>query len=859
MAARGKLAEYNAKRDFRKTREPPGDAAGASASRGKAAKPRAGALGFLVQKHAARRLHYDLRLEWDGVLLSWAVTRGPSDDPSEKRLAVRTEDHPLAYGEFEGTIPRGEYGGGTVMMWDQGTWEPLHDPAEGLANGMLHFIVHGQRMKGGWALIRMRPRGREKRENWLLVKERDDEATDAPEHLTATFTKSVVTGRSMDAIAKDESSPVWHSDQPDGGLPAAPATPERAAPERAAPERAVPKRTGTRPGFRKPQLATLVDRAPQGDDWLHETKFDGYRCLVALGRGGERFYTRSGLDWTGKFRALAGAFDALPCRAALIDGEVMAQSRPGSSAFNALQAALTDGAPLTFYAFDLLSLDGKDLAALPLVERKERLERLLDGHQSDALRFSQHVVGHGREAYEHACKAGGEGIVSKRLDAPYRSARTRAWVKIKCTKRQEFVVGGWSPSDKKGRPFSSLLLGQFENGRLQYRGRVGSGFDGNALETLSREFQSLARATSPFDEVPRDQARRARWVTPRLVVEVDFTEITDDGNIRHGVFLGLREDKAPETVEPERAEKMAAKGKSKDPQVAGIRISNPDREMFPGAGVTKLDVARYYAEIGERMLEMAGRRPVSLVRCPGGIDAQCFFQKHANQGFPKELKEVDVEEKDGSVQPYLYATSPASLVAAAQMGTIEFHIWGSHIDKLDRPDRLVFDLDPDEGLDFATTRAAAVEVRDLLATMGLDSGPILTGGKGVHVAMPLRRTVTWETLKGFAHTFAQLLAQAHPDRYVANMSKAKRKGRIFVDYLRNERGSTAIAPYSVRARKGATVATPVTWDELGRLKGADAFTIRNATERLSSPCPASAVPPQSITRATVEALEKAFG
>ena len=847
MPARGgKLAEYKAKRDFTKTREP----------EGKAGRARGEALSFLVQKHAARRLHYDLRLEWDGVLLSWAVTRGPSDDPSEKRLAVRTEDHPLSYGDFEGTIPQGEYGGGTVRMWDQGSWQPLHDPAEGLQNGMLHFVVHGQRMKGGWALIRMRPRGREKRENWLLVKERDEAATEEPGRLTEKYAKSVATGRSMDAIAKDETSPVWESKDRDGDAAKAPAR-----------QAAQPKRTGTRPAFRQPQLATLIDAAPGGGDWLHETKFDGYRCLVALGRGGERFYTRSGLDWTAKFGALAGAFDALPCKSALIDGEVMARSQTGDSAFNALQAALTEGAPLVYYAFDLLSLDGKDLAGLPQIERKDRLERLLDGHESGALRFSQHIVGHGREAYEHACKSGGEGIVSKRLDAPYRSARTRAWVKIKCTRRQEFVVGGWSPSDKKGRPFSSLLLGQFVDGRLHYRGRVGAGFDQDGLARLAGELKALARETSPFVEVPRDQARRARWVTPRLVVEVDFTEITDDGNIRHGVFLGLREDKAAETVAPEKAEKMTANKpankpankKDRDPVIAGVRISSGDREMFPGAGVTKLEVARYYAEMGERMLEIAGRRPVSLVRCPGGIDVQCFFQKHANQGFPKELKEVDVEEKDGTVEPYLYATSPASLVAAAQMGTIEFHIWGAHIDKLDRPDRLVLDLDPDEGLDFARTRAAAVEVRDLLAGIGLESAPILTGGKGVHVAMPLRRTISWDTLKGFAHTFAQLLARAQPERYVANMSKARRKGRIFVDYLRNERGATAIAPDSVRARKGATVATPVTWDELDALDAANVFTIRNATERLSRPCPASAVPPQSITRATVEALEKAFG
>ena len=392
---------------------------------------------------------------------------------------------------------------------------------------------------------------------------------------------------------------------------------------------------------------------------------------------------------------------------------------------------------------------------------------------------------------------------------------------------------------------------------MHYRGRVGAGFDQASLAMLARAFKPLARATSPFGRVPRE-VRRASWVTPRLVVEVDFTEITDEGHIRHGVFLGLREDKAAETVAPEKAEKMAAK-RHRDPQIAGIRISSADREMFPGGSVTKLDLARYYAEIGPRMLAIAGRRPVSLVRCPGGIDGQCFFQKHANQGFPKELKEVDVEEKDGSVEQYLYATSPAGLVAAAQMGTIEFHVWGAHIDRLDRPDRLVFDLDPDEGLDFAATRAAAVEVRDLLAAIGLASAPILTGGKGVHVALPLRRTISWDTLKGFAHTVAQLLARAYPDRYVANMSKARRKGRIFVDYLRNERGATAIAPYSVRARKGATVAAPVTWDELAALDAANHFTIGNVASRLSRPCPAAAVAPQSISGATVKALEKAFG
>lgn len=845
MAARGeKLAEYNAKRDFKKTKEP----------KGKLAPARKTGLSFLVQKHAARRLHYDLRLEWEGVLLSWAVTKGPSDDPSEKRLAVRTEDHPLSYGDFEGTIPQGEYGGGTVMMWDHGSWEPLHDPGEGLRKGMLHFRVEGQRMKGGWALIRMRPRAGEKRENWLLVKERDETATNQPFHLTESYTDSVVTGRSMEAIARDAASPVWSSNRGGGTEKAGSAETK----DDGKPAKRPPRWSGIPPKFREVQLATLVDEAPAGEGWLHETKFDGYRCLVALGKAGERFYTRSGLDWTDRFHALKGAFDGIACKSALIDGEVMARRQAGGSAFNALQAALRNGGSLSFYAFDLLSLDGKDLTGLKQIERKEKLEALLKGRESDALRYSTHIVGHGPEAYQHACKSGGEGIISKRLDAPYRGQRSRAWLKVKCTKRQEFIIGGWFPSDKKGRPFSSVLLGQFEDSKLLYRGRVGAGFDQAMLDTLSDEFPRLARDASPFVEVPRDVARKANWVAPRLVAEVDFTEVTDDGAIRHGVFLGLREDKAPETVAPEEAETMADKKNSRDPVVAGIRLSSGEREMFPGGGVTKLDVARYYAEAGERMLEIAGRRPFSLVRCPGGIDGQCFFQKHANPGWPKELKEVDVEEKDGSVQRYLYATAPGGLVAAAQMGTIEFHIWGSHIDKLDRPDRLVIDLDPDEGLGFDATRAAAVEVRDLLRRLGLDSAPVLTGGKGVHVTMPLRRTISWETLKGFTRTFATMLAQAHPDRYVANMSKARRKGRIFVDYLRNERGSTAIAPYSVRARKGAPVATPVSWEELETIEAGNVFSIADMPARLKMPCPACSMPAQSINRRTIEALETLF-
>ncbi len=789
-----RLSDYNARRDFRRTDEP----------KGKPRRARRKSLGFIVQKHDARRLHYDFRLEWDGVLLSWAVTKGPSADPAEKRLAVRTEDHPLSYADFEGAIPEGEYGGGTVMLWDQGEWVPDGDPEAGLKKGKLTFTLKGSRMKGGWALVRMR--GKEKRENWLLIKERDDAAQEDPDALTESADTSIATGRSMDEISRGEA----------GGA------------------REARNRTGKRPPFRPVQLATLYETAPEGDDWLHETKFDGYRALAALGKGGTRLFTRSGKDWTDRFDALEGAFDPLPCGAALIDGEVMA-ARIQGSAFSSLQAALSRGDPLVFYAFDLLSLDGEDLAEIPQQDRKRRLAELMAEVPKDGpLRLSDHVVGHGAEVIREACRRGAEGIVSKRLDAPYRGKRTRAWRKIKCSRRQEFVIGGYRPSDKRGRPFASLLLGSYEDDRLVYRGRVGTGFGEREFDTLEKAM--TARKTSPFDEVPADAARTARWVRPDLVAEIEFTEFTADGHVRHGSFLGLREDKDAEAVGIE-----TPKDEPMDAKVLDIAISNADRPVFPDAGCTKLDIARHYARVGERMIELAGHRPLSLFRCPGGLEKSCFFQKHGGTGMPDALSRVEIVEKDGEAEDYLYLTRPESLVAAAQMGTVEFHVWGARTDRLERPDRLVFDLDPDEGLAWDDVRDAAFEVRDTLSRLGLASGAIVTGGKGIHVWMPLRRTRGWETVKLFARTFAHVLTERSPDRYTATMSKSKRRGRVFVDWLRNERGSTAIAPYSLRARKGAPVAVPVTWDELGGLGSASGFGMGDMTARLAAPCPAVAL------------------
>ncbi|WP_138934062.1 DNA ligase D [Roseovarius arcticus] len=807
------LADYNRKRDFSRTTEP----------RGQVGEPLE-RRRFLVQKHAASRLHYDFRLEWNGVLLSWAVTKGPSSDPSEKRLAVRTEDHPLDYGDFEGTIPKGEYGGGTVMLWDTGSWVPQEEVGKGLREGKLKFTLQGQRMKGGWTLVRMRKMATEKRENWLLIKERDDYATDDADALTSDTELSIKTGRTMDEIATD-------------------------APARTPPD-TTPDRSRKRPAFAKLQLATLVDAPPVGDDWLHETKFDGYRCLAALGKGGTRLYTRSGKDWTDRFHALNGAFDPLPCDAALIDGEVMA-ARIEGSAFSSLQKALKHSHPLVFFAFDLLRIDGEDLRKSPQIERRKRLAHLLSGAQPGGpLRLSDHIVGNGAMVFTSACKAGAEGIISKRIDAPYRGTRSKAWLKVKCTRRQEFVIVGYSPSDKSGRPFASLLLGSYEGGALRYKGRVGTGFSEEAMDDVMRAI--VGRKTSPCSDVPQEIAKTAHWVRPDLVAEVEFTEFTADGYVRHGSFRGLRNDKNAADVQLE--EPMQA---DKELLVGGIRISNADRSVFPDAGYTKGDVARHYERVGGRMIALAGHRPLSLYRCPSGIADPCFFQKHGGDGMPSELSRITIEQSDGDSADYLYATRPESLIAAAQMGSIEFHIWGARTDRLEKPDRLVFDLDPDERLDWADVRKAAFDVRDTLTGLGLKSGVIVTGGKGVHVWVPLRRTRGWETVKLFSKTLAHVMAARNPDRYTATMSKAKRKERIFIDWMRNERGATAIAPYSLRARPGAPVAVPVTWAELKKLDRANRFSISDMAARIKRPCPAAMLLPdlQTLSDGVIQALQ----
>ncbi|GHH20897.1 ATP-dependent DNA ligase [Sphingomonas glacialis] len=805
------LAKYNAKRDFAKTAEPAGTLAPGHGNR------------FIVQKHDASRLHWDFRLEVDGVLKSWAVTRGPSIDPDQKRLAVRTEDHPLSYADFEGTIPQGEYGGGTVMLWDSGTWAPIAGKsAKDLEQGHLHFVLEGERMKGEWMLIRLKPRGKEKGENWLLRKVGDAEAG-GTDTLVETGLTSVTTGRTMAEIAEGK-KPSKQS------TPSSPRTRGSRSSSTAGQKRdpRVRGNDGKMPVFQEPQLCTLVDAVPAGNQWLHEVKYDGYRALIAVAKGKAKVFTRSGLDWTDKFQAIADAVAKLPVKTALLDGEIVA-FKDGKPDFSTLKNAISSGGEMTFFAFDLIQLDGEDLTGLATITRKERLAPLIDGKDA-RVQYSQHIIGQAEQLFETMCREGYEGVVSKRADAPYRGKRTQAWLKIKCTQRQEFVIVGWTTS-AKSRGFASLLLGLNGPDGLVYAGKVGTGFSTDLMMELRERLEKIERKT-PTVKAPPAAVRGAHWVKPQLVAEVAYAETTPDGVLRHSSFLGLREDKAASEVVAETPVAVDAP-ESHIPEThipeTHIKVSNRDRVIFPESNVTKGELADYYAQVSSIMLPFAGSRPISLVRCPQGRAKACFFQKHDAGSFKGDhVHKVAIPEKDGSSEDYLYVDDADGLVACVQMGTIEFHGWGSSVGSLEQPDRMVFDLDPDEELGFDVVKKAAADLKEHLAELGLVSFAMLSGGKGVHVVVPLTPQAEWPAVKDFAERFARALGAAEPDRFLATMSKAKRKGRIFIDWLRNQRGATAVLPYVARARAGAPVAAPVSWSELRDIDAASRWGVRDA-------------------------------
>ncbi|WP_089176081.1 DNA ligase D [Bosea sp. AS-1] len=796
---------YRAKRDFSQTREPQGAKARRRADRGGI---------FVIHKHAARRLHYDLRLEHDGVLWSWAVTRGPSLDPDDKRLAVHVEDHPLEYGAFEGTIPEGQYGAGAVIVWDEGKWLPEGDPAAGMKKGHLVFTLEGHKLTGKWHLVRMKPRRGEKRDNWLLIKA-DDAAARRDEDILETEPNSVKSGVGIEDVGKVDQS----------GAKQVARKPRQAKPPRTRPV------ADTMPAFVEPCLATLQARPPEGENWLHEVKFDGYRLQAHVSGGAVKLLTRSGHDWTERFgKKLIAALAALPCEAALIDGEIVALSGTGSS-FSALQAALSDGKveDLVFFAFDLLYLDGEDLRSDPLLARKERLEALLQSApETGPLRFSEHFIEPGATMLRHVCRIGLEGVISKRRDAPYRSGRGRDWIKSKCTMRQEFVIAGYVPSAASGRTLRSILASYYENGTLKPAGRVGTGFTQRSAAALKARLDRLKTDASPLTgEAARE--RGVVWVKPELVAEVEFRAWTASKTLRHASFLGLREDKPAGEVQaeqpaPAKDEAEPRKAPVKRDRVrtvmTDVKLSNPDKLLWPDTGLTKQGLLDYYAHVWPLMRDFVLGRPLSLLRAPDGIEGQRFFQKHASAGMHDAVE----THRDSDGEELLTISDFDGLAALVQLGTVEIHVWGATLEAIETPDQIIFDMDPDKGIGLSELRSATLAVRDRLTDLGFTSFLKTSGGKGFHVVVPLKPKADWAQVRSFARDFAKAMEQAEPKRFTATLSMKARKGRIFIDYLRNGRGATAIAPYSTRARPGATVAMPISWDVIEDTEP-DSFTV----------------------------------
>jgi bifunctional non-homologous end joining protein LigD len=824
------LEEYSRKRNFKKTTEPaPGRV-----------QDRTENLSYVIQKHEATRLHYDFRLELGGVLLSWAVTKGPSMNPADKRLAVRTEDHPLSYGSFEGTIPEGEYGGGTVMLWDSGTWEPVADPHAGLKKGHLAFTLRGERLKGRWDLVRMR--GAEKRENWLLIKVADQEAsTSAAEDFLEKFSFSVKTGRSMDQIAAGSAPAKKHAAKPSKNAKA-------------------PQQKKNSPGaegelntlmqrYPEVQLATLVDTPPEGANWLHEIKLDGYRLLGFVSSGEARLLTRNGKDWTGKFPALAGALEKLKTKNAVMDMEAVVLDAQGKSSFQSLQAALGgagDPKQIVAYVFDLLHLNNKDLTELPLTGRKESLQSLLGAaRESTVLFYSGHVTGKGAEMFAKACKTGLEGIVSKEPDAPYRPGRQKSWLKIKCAQRQEFIILGFSAARKGERALGALYLGYRKGGALHYAGKVGTGFTMKSALELAERLERIATIKPVLTRaetatLPAGEWRAVHWVKPVLLCEVAFAEWTNDGRIRHPSFQGLREDKDAGEVEKETPVKTSAKtaevhsGKKLDSLVlSGITITHPNRVISDTGQITKGQVAEYFAGIAPFLLPFIAGRPLSLLRCPSGIDGQCFFQRNPGKGLGADVRPFKFRHS-GKNYEYLYIEDEKGLLEVIQMGAIELHPWGASINAIDYPDRMIFDLDPAPDVPFEAVKLAAQDLRKRLQKKGLESVLKCTGGKGLHVTVPLAGKDKWPAVKAFAGGLAEEMVAAAPDAYVATMSKAKRTGKIFIDYFRNDYTATAIADYGIRARPGLPVALPLAWKELKGLESGSQFSMNDVLQRMKA-------------------------
>ncbi|MGB7647155.1 MAG: DNA ligase D [Pseudomonas fluorescens] len=789
------LSEYNRKRDFGITAEPAGEAP--------AAKRKASALSFVIQKHDARNLHYDFRLELDGVLKSWAVPKGPSLDPSQKRLAVHVEDHPLSYGAFEGSIAPGQYGAGDVIVWDRGIWQPHDEPHKAYAAGKLKFTLVGEKLSGDWALVRTRLKGSGDKQQWLLIKEQDPQARPAADYdIVRDQPESVLSG----AVVGTPNSPKKH---------------EKAA-------TALPQQL-------TPQLATLVDRAPAGD-WLYEIKFDGYRMLTRIRDGEVRLFSRNGNDWTDRLPRQVKALQALKLKDSWLDGEVVSLNADGLPDFQALQNAFDIGRSLdiVYYLFDAPFLQGQDLREAPVEARRAALKAALSGSRSKLLRFSEAFAANQRDIFESACDLALEGVIGKRAGSPYVCSRSADWIKLKCRLRQEFVIVGYTRPQGSRSGFGALLLAVNDAAGLVYAGRVGTGFDQAALKSIYAQLARLERKTSPLEQaLTSTQARGVHWVEPSLVGEVNFTEWTREGVVRQASFVALRTDKPVTQITRElpRSAKSVKKTTPAKRVSSGVNITHPDRVIDPQTGTQKQQLAAYYESISEWILPFLCRRPVSLMRAPQGIEGEQFFQKHSERLAIAHIKQLDQTLDPGHARLMEIDTASA-LIGAVQMGTIELHTWGATSDHIETPDLFVLDLDPDPALPWKAMLEAAQLTLSVLDELGLQAFVKTSGGKGLHLVVPLARRDGWETVKAFAKAIAQFMAQQLPERFSATSGPKNRVGKIFIDYLRNARGASTVAAYSVRARPGLPVSVPVSREELKGLRSAQQWTIANLHERL---------------------------
>lgn len=805
------LKLYKAKRNFSITSEP---------AEGGRASTDEDSLKFVIQKHWASRLHYDFRLELDGTMKSWAVPKGPSYDTRDKRMAVHVEDHPISYNEFEGTIPENQYGAGKVIIWDKGTWEPLEDPHEGYAKGSLKFLMRGHKMHGKWALVRIKGRGDDKQEPWLLIKEKDDFARPAEVYSVIDEMPDSVGGLPMpaDAVRK-------------------PAAKKARAKKGALPQGAV---KAALPDEFSPELATLVDKPPSSPgDWVFEIKFDGYRMLARVEGKDVRLVTRNGNDWTGKLKPLQRELARMKLPDGWYDGEIVVNDEQGRPNFNLLQLAFdgSNTAAIVYFLFDAPYLGGNDLREVPLVERRALLEAALaKAGESPMVRFSAQFGTDPHQLVEAACKMGLEGVIGKRRDSKYVSRRSPDWIKLKCGHRQEFIIAGYTDPQGSRTGIGSLLLGYHDKeGVLQYAGNVGSGFNEATLRDLAKKLKALDTDESPFP--PKAVAgRKHHWVKPKLIAEVSFSEWTNSGSIRHPVFQGLRADKPARKITREEATHMeeVASGEGAVPATRlppSLKVTNGERVVDAQSGVTKLELVRYYALVGEMMLEHLKGRPLALVRAPAGVGGELFFQKHADV---KKLPGVAhmPEELDPGDPPMLEIVSVEGILSAAQWNVVEFHTQNAVRKSYEKPDRMVFDLDPGEGVGWHAIQEAAQLMHAFLDQLGLPSFLKTSGGKGLHVVVPVKGGLDWETVKGFSQAVVHHLASTLPDRFAFKSGPRNRVGKIFIDYLRNGKGATTASAWSARARPGLGISVPLAWDELMAVKSGDQWNVRNAHTRL---------------------------